>query len=844
MGNVERGNEPLKSDGGDLQKKDARNGLELKQVPAPEPILEAEKVDDGSGSPAEEKSEYGAGAVSSVEQDIDAEVSRQLSGSPARMNGGPPGGAAVSNGNGLQNRAGLSARKGHTNGNGHPGMRNRRGLSNGEGISNGNGRTLRAKRGISNGNGLSNGNGYVNGRKGITNGRVNGRKGMVNGHAGGKTRAEGGLVDAEGTRNGQGMVNGRGMVNGEGITNGQKVALAEAPPAPRRSAGWMIGAVVLAVVITLLAIFLGLTATEKGIRVDGSFSDWSGVMKHTDDVADQTDPEINIVEYALSVDGSYASFYLKTEGKCLGGSGNGIDSVYVFLDTDQDPSTGYRIDSAGAEYVLVADGYNGHISACGLYRFHKGTDRPSNDWNARSPVGSCRAAVSGPNLECQLSLQDIGVKGHPRMNVLFCTKNGSGGEDMAPLAGTEKAALSVEWSATGPPSIQPGGAGVEVLRVELGAIGKNLTVDSLTVHAAGALKDADVARIAVFSSTGLELPGSGSTMSGGKARLAFLSPVEVPASGTTVVSVVLWPATGAGTGKAIGLSIVSPSDLAASTRAISVEMRSRTMTYIGTGPGAITIDGAFSDWEEYPDRPDPSGDVVDPNIDVTGFKVANDTSSFYFLVRVQGEIMGGAGIPELKIRPSGDHGGGGGPVTLPVLVGEDALFVFLDTDSRVDTGYSGGGLPLGADFMVNITGRDGAIRSQKLHSFTGGADRSLWSWSPGTDISAATDLSRLEAGVPLGGIGSPTGNIGLFYYMTDWRQRRDTGERMTYDMRTQGGRGLPEGGTSLESGGGLSQVPGIDHPPLHAPEFEQILLPVAGMAGMFSLVRRARRRRL
>jgi hypothetical protein len=180
---------------------------------------------------------------------------------------------------------------------------------------------------------------------------------------------------------------------------------------------------------------------------------------------------------------------------------------------------------------------------------------------------------------------------------------------------------------------------------------------------------------------------------------------------------------------------------------------------------------------------------------------------------------------------------------LPVLVGEDALFVFLDTDSRPDTGYFGGGLPIGADFMVNITGRDGRITSQKVHSFTGGGDRGLWSWSQGTDMAAATDLTRVEAGVPLGGLGQPAGNIGVFYYMTDWRQKRDTGERISYDMRTQGGRGLAGGGTASLEGSGDLLGPGIVHPPLHAPEFGEILLPLVAMTAVFALARRPRKRR-
>ena len=143
--------------------------------------------------------------------------------------------------------------------------------------------------------------------------------------------------------------------------------------------------------------------------------------------------------------------------------------------------------------------------------------------------------------------------------------------------------------------------------------------------------------------------------------------------------------------------------------------------------------------------------------------------------------------------------------------------------------------------MVNISGRDGRITSRQLHAFTGGTEGGSWSWGPGRDIAAATDASRLEAGVPLAELGSPGGEMGAFYYMTDWKQKRDTGDRIFYDLRTQGGRGAADGGTAAGEGAGPLGQAGPEHPPLHAPEFDKILLPLAGMTAVFALVRRSRK---
>jgi len=318
----------------------------------------------------------------------------------------------------------------------------------------------------------------------------------------------------------------------------------------------------------------------------------------------------------------------------------------------------------------------------------------------------------------------------------------------------------------------------------------------------------------------------------------------VPAPGTTVVTVAVWMAPGAQTGKAIGLGIVTAADVAASTRTVSVEGRSLQMTYIGAAvPGRVLIDGAFADWDPYQGHPDPVGDVLDPNIDVTDFKLANDSSSLYFYVKVGGQMMGGVGIPESKLRPSHGPGGpGGGPVTLPVLVGEDSLYVLIDADSSAGTGYSGGGLPIGADYMVNITGQHGRISTQRLHQFTGGADTGSWSWSAGTDVRAAADQTRLEAQISLGGLGFPAGNLTVFYYSTDWKQKRDTGGQIAYDLRSQGGRSLNGEGTDGAAPGPPAGPDGRDGPALHAPEFQDVLLPLAGMTAAFVILRRARKR--
>jgi len=730
---------------------------------------------------------------------------------PERQPAGNGRPAGLVNGRGLRNRRGFAN-----------GMINGEGAVNGRGAVNG----LRNRRGMSNGNGMADGNGLVNGRLGGRTGR--------------RAGANGGLTDAEGATNGRGMVNGRGIVNGEGITNGRRLAIGEAPPRPRRSTLTVFAVAVVVVMLIMVGIYFSVISTEKGIHVDGLFSDWEGVAKGGDDIADAANPEINIVNYALAVDGSSVYLYLRTEGKALGGRNGGVDSVFWFFDTDQDAATGYRIDSVGAELVLIVDGYEGRVSAAGLYKFPRDGARPANDWNSRTATGACRAASAGSELEGQTALSDLGAGTDPRFNLLVYTKDDTGGEDYAPVLSTEKVRLTAYWSRVGPARTDPGASGVPLLEVELVSAGGIALVSALTVHASGALADGDISRLSVRTAAGFELPGAAGTLGAGRALLTFSPPLAVAPGSTVAITVLGTFSTAAVTGKAVGLSLDGGRDLNAGTRAITVEAREQPLTYIGPASGHITIDGAFQDWEGCPDHPDPKGDTADPGIDVTGFRAVRDAGSLFVYLRVDGEMMGGMGIPEHKLRPPVHQGGGNGaPVSLPVLVGEDSAFVFIDADNDSSTGYSGGGLPLGADFLANFTGQYGRISTRGLHRFTGG-DRTAWSWSAAGGAEAATDATRLEAALALSDLGTTSANISLFYYLTNWRLDRDAGERIVLDLAAgTGGRTAGDDGPA--EGAPEPPVSGRDIQPLHAPEFQEVLLPVAGMAVLFFVFRRRSR---
>ncbi|MEM4728558.1 MAG: hypothetical protein QXH42_02190 [Thermoplasmata archaeon] len=676
-------------------------------------------------------------------------------------------------------------------------------------------------------------NGLLN-RRALTNGRsiVNGN-GLVNG-------AKTGLING-GKR---GAINGRGIVNGKGITNGSDAEVVEPPPRRLTKKGPLAALAIIVALVLITVSYYALLSTERGVMVDGVFSDWTPFLKYHDEAGDQRNADIDITQLALAVEDSSVSLYVRVGGRVLAGRDGGVDTFCFFFDTDRNPATGYPAPSVGAEYVLVVDGYDGRVSACGLYRFG-GAGRSISDWNSRAPVGSARAASSGGELEAQVALADLGLRPDSGPNVQTLARHSGGEEDIGPVVGTGRAALTAVWARVGPVSVPPGKAGVPLLRVELRAQGGSVRVSSLRVSVNEGTGARDISRLSLMTASGAEVPGASALIANGSALLAPGSPLELRRGESMNLTVVAWIAFEAERGRAVGLSLEGPQSIISSADTVMVEGRGGNLTQIGeqAQPGRIIIDGAFQDWEGIPGHPDPIGDATNPSVDLRDFRVTNDSASLFLYAAVDGEIMAGAWVPETKQRPQPGGGGCGGvPAPLPELTGEDALFVFLDIDGLSETGYAGEGAPPGADYLVKITGRGGKITSHLVMPFTGGADRSQWSWGRGTELPAAAGGTGIELAVALETIGSPVGVVSLFYYMTGWGQSRDAGTEIEYSLSGGGwGRGAGAGDPP-GAGPGFGSPEDSGDEPLHAPEFGELLLPIAGVIGIFAGARGARRR--
>jgi len=111
--------------------------------------------------------------------------------------------------------------------------------------------------------------------------------------------------------------------------------------------------------------------------------------------------------------------------------------------------------------------------------------------------------------------------------------------------------------------------------------------------------------------------------------------------------------------------------------------------------------------------------------------------------------------------------------------------VFVDADRNSSTGIPPGGL--GADFAVQVSGRQGRVLSSA--SYRAGGDGN---WSLAGAAAAAADDRRLEAQLTLEKMGITATSVDAVMYATDWLGARD----YTPEVRGRGGA-LAAGARSL-----------------------------------------------
>ncbi len=205
-------------------------------------------------------------------------------------------------------------------------------------------------------------------------------------------------------------------------------------------------------------------AVPKVIKIDGVFADWANIASDVDGALEETlngNTNIDLVEHRNIHQNNKLSFYLKVDGSMMEGSkvltkpmvweratqspsGDpnaiytdinpellplpeqvGKDEAYIFLDTDNDPTSGYSTSDMdiGAEYMILITGLDGTILSRTLYLFNE-------DWGWSASSGTeILAATDATQLEAQVMLGALDLNFQNRVGIYYMMTDWNGNKD-------------------------------------------------------------------------------------------------------------------------------------------------------------------------------------------------------------------------------------------------------------------------------------------------------------------------------------------------------------------------------------------------------------------------------
>src|SRR5207244_8034322 len=149
-------------------------------------------------------------------------------------------------------------------------------------------------------------------------------------------------------------------------------------------------------------LFIPISGPTPPIGIDGSFGDWAAVPKF-DAATVASDPFVSIVNYASLVDGNSLYLFASTRGGMFGDS-SAYDGVYLLIDADGNPSTGYQFGGIGAEGVVEIFGSNNTVAGARLYGFPTNSE---GNWSQRQALGAPAGAASVQGVEALVSTYDL-----------------------------------------------------------------------------------------------------------------------------------------------------------------------------------------------------------------------------------------------------------------------------------------------------------------------------------------------------------------------------------------------------------------------------------------------------
>ncbi|MEM3412339.1 MAG: helix-hairpin-helix domain-containing protein [Thermoplasmata archaeon] len=510
----------------------------------------------------------------------------------------------------------------------------------------------------------------------------------------------------------------------EGLINGLK-----AKPSPRKtkkiSPGTKIGVAFLALLLILSSVFVLWYALQPAgrIKVDGSLEDWEGIARYTD-----TQPvfnmDINLNEYSVYYENERIYFYGRVSGTLFNGANNGYDALIIFVDTDADSNTGYKIENLGADAKIEVSGYAGEIRSAVASRFieQSASSKPELNYSAWENTGEVRAEKTDKLVEGYAKIAGLN---NPVSLVLMRHYEGSAYAEKRGMAlvGKTEGSLVVYQNFIGNDVVN---ADADVLELRLVAKGKAVHVESLSVENA----NLDLPKKDLGVNEELTVRCKAKSLSDGNAYAFAVSTVDTN---------VPYRIVGNG-GKA----------------------------YFGSLPSGIVIDGAFGDWQSVQKGVDVSGDA-DKNIDLREYASAI-AGKAYFYMAVDGTMLAGCEIPVLGARPPVQPGPPI-PVVIKENLGMDVARVYIDLMNSTINTFNPAMISHG--YLIELQGRNGQVISAKA-----------WKWENGVkaeeiqnpNIAHGLSDGKIEFSVSGTALQGLTNDTKFYFEMTNWLGEKDACE--------------------------------------------------------------------
>jgi hypothetical protein len=541
-----------------------------------------------------------------------------------------------------------------------------------------------------------------------------------------------------------------------------------------KSNKWLFAIVSIIVIILILAIIIVINPIPEskeqeeepieGIMIDGEFDDWDDVVSTADGIEGPVfNSNVDIVNYRVDNRSSKMSFYLEAQGEILSGEPNGekhVDTSFIFIDCDQSPDTGYYIKGIGADFLIEICCWDGQIVNSNLYRYSV----DSQDWNFWIYKGTVEAAVSGSELEAQVTYDQLFLNDQDVVDVLFYTQSWDRFDDFSDtIISNEKGILLVINQGVGEEVIS--GESNRLLRLELKAYNRDITINEFSVKRTGIGFDDDISEVSLEDSSYQKI-ANGNINNG---ILTFQPYLSITEGSTLILYIVVDVNSSAQAEHSVGFRILNNHDVVTDFGTVFIyrnepDTGSHDNSYLMLIPDDVTIDGAFSDWEGKTIRNDTKWDVMRDDQDIIKYGLSETQDKAAFYLKVDGNILGGVEIPYWNIKTESDITvGEGSPRT-----GEDIIYIFIDKIPNY--GYNDS-LPFGADCMIEIQGRYNEITNANYYEWAG-TDGSDWTWNQISHVDACLDMNELEVSISWDelAIDPHSDSFEVYYMATDWEE--------------------------------------------------------------------------